>query len=103
MTQTPLGKDLEDRIGEAVRAAIKAHANQNDAAYYYSARIAKDAAKDLKQLFIDTFMGVVGEDKPVPRPLDDESRARFYRVSGQNFTRHQIRAALNTIKEVDND
>ena len=37
---------------------------------------------------------VIGEDVEVPRPLDEESRARFYRRSGQNFIRQQQRRIL---------
>ena len=39
---------------------------------------------------------VIGGDIEVPRPLsDEESRARFYRASGQNFTRTRQRARLS--------
>jgi hypothetical protein len=37
------------------------------------------------------MLELIGEDKAVPRPLDEESRAKFYRVSGQNFTKSELR------------
>ena len=42
-------------------------------------------------------MRVIGEDEVQPRPLDDESRCRFYRVGGKNFVRNQLRQAFNEL------
>lgn len=42
---------------------------------------------------------VIGEDEEVPRPQDEESRDRFYRKSGQNFLRNQIKTNLRKVLE----
>lgn len=43
--------------------------------------------------------GVIGEDEEVPRPQDEESRDRFYRKSGQNFLRNQLKTNLRKVLE----
>jgi len=56
-----------------------------------------DYYKQAKSALYELMLSVIGEDEEVPRPLDDKSRARFYRKSGQNFLRNQQR---NKLKEL---
>lgn len=52
---------------------------------------------DVKQAIKDLMIELIEEDKAVPRPLDEESRAKFYRVSGQNFTKNQMRKKVQEL------
>jgi hypothetical protein len=50
-----------------------------------------------KQQIKDLFLELIGEDAVLPRPNDEESIARFYRVSGQNFTKDEIRRKIEEL------
>ena len=56
---------------------------------------AEEADRYIKQAIRQLIDEVIGGNEVQPRPQDDESKCRFYRVGGKNFVRNQLRQALN--------
>lgn len=44
-----------------------------------------------KEAILTDLLEIIGSDEEQPRPNDDESQARFYRVGGKNFVRNELR------------
>lgn len=84
--QNKAGKDLEDRIGEVLDEIPEID-------IYFNLK--EETTQQLKQLFIDTFIGVVGEDE---QGYGFNAGVTSSAQSARNQLRQELRAALNTIK-----
>ena len=82
---------MSDTTIDAIITKLRAGKDPDTGELHITEQEAKSALYDL------ILKEVVGEDAEVPRPVDDESRDRFYRRSGQNFLRHQQRAKLKEL------
>ena len=95
----PKNASLSQKIADIIDKLPKHRCNSECRPPVHAIKESLPASQEILDIVLSEVLeSVIGADVEVPRPTDDENRCRFYRRSGQNFLKHQQRAALSKLR-----